>query len=66
MPLKLMCSEGDSILLEGSGVPEEIRIEILFTGENRCQLSIQAPRETVEIHHRRTTRATPHRFRKDK
>jgi hypothetical protein len=53
MGLKLMTGTGDSIRLEGTGLSDPVTINVLFVGEKRCQIEINAPRETVLIDHLR-------------
>lgn len=60
MALKLMCSKGEEIRLEVKGLEEDVVITVLFTGTKRCQLAIEAPRETVEIFHLRESQPQSH------
>jgi sRNA-binding carbon storage regulator CsrA len=53
MGLKLMTSAGETITLHGDGVRDAITLTVLFVGEQRCQIEIDAPRETVQITHHR-------------
>ena len=53
MGLKLMCSPGETVTLHGDGVRDTITLTVLFVGEQRCQIEIDAPRETVLIDHHR-------------
>jgi hypothetical protein len=53
MGLKLMCSPGETVTLYGDDVKGTITLNVLFVGEKRCQIEIDAPRETVQITHHR-------------